>query len=123
MRSVVALTMLASTIALSACGDDSRDEAGVIQPKGPDPTAVSSRGTVHLRAVRIDSARKEYRFSKRTCRVLGPARVAYENNEGGTITEIARKWAERTAGKAAWRKAAFDGCLAGFAARSRSTRR
>jgi hypothetical protein len=58
--------------------------------------------------------------SKRACRLLGPARVAYENGEAGTVTEIAQMWAERTAGKPAWRQAALDGCLAGFAAGRRS---
>ena len=32
----------------------------------------------------------------------------------GTVKEIARLWAERTAGKPAWRRAAYNGCLDGF---------
>jgi hypothetical protein len=118
MRSVVVAFSVGLTAALSACGDDSGEKAGVIQPKGPDPNAVSPTGAVHIPVVTIRNSRAEHRFSKRACRLLGPARVAYENNEAGTVREIARRWVERTAGRPAWRQAAFAGCIAGFAARS-----
>jgi hypothetical protein len=118
VRSAIIGTVLA-TIALMACGDDSGDRSGVIQPKGPDPTAAPASGrTIHTPVVTIGSRRVQYRESKRACRLLGPARIAYENDEAGTVTEIAKKWAERTAVKPAWRQATYEGCMAGFRQRA-----
>ncbi len=102
-------------LSLATCGDDDGDRPGVIQPKRPEPTAISS-GEQRLSAVRVDSRREQYRLSKRICRQLGPARIAYENGEAGTPIEIAQKWSERT-GVPAWRRESFNGCLDGFAAR------
>ena len=93
----------------------------VIQPKGPNTNATpSTPGTggfigAPARAVRSELA--NYRISRRACRILGPAHIAYENHEAGTVEEIARKWAQRTATEPRFRKAAFDGCLAGFRSR------
>jgi hypothetical protein len=102
-------------LTFAACGDD-EDRPGVIQPKGPEPTAISSGETIRHSVVSIDSRRAQYRFSKRICRDLGPARIAYENGEAGTVVEIAKRWAERT-GNPAFRRENLDGCLDGFASR------
>ena len=106
-----------AALCLAGCGDGDGDGAGVIEPKPPDPAATSDPGTGRLTAVEIDSAEAEYRVSRRICRILGPARIAYENNEAGTLDEIAQKWAQRTAVKPDWRNETYEGCLAGFAAR------
>lgn len=111
-----AILVVLATLALTSCGGSDDDERGLIQPRVPDPNAISGTGTVRLQAVSIRTERQQYRFSRQTCRGLGPARIAYENDEPGTITDIARRWAERTSQRAAWRESTYRGCLAGFAA-------
>jgi hypothetical protein len=115
-------------LSLATCGDDDGDRPGVIQPKAPEST-VSLSGTHPVATIRLKGRvtrrfdpREQYKFSRLVCREFGPARIAYENGEAGTITEIAKKWAERTAVKRTWRQrtyrqATFDGCLDGFAPR------
>ena len=114
MRTAMPVVLIA--FGLAACGGDGDGERGVIQPKGPDPNAISEPGTTRLRAVSIRTERQQYRFSRQVCRVLGPARIAYENDEAGTISEIARRWAERTSQRPAWKESTYRGCLAGFTA-------
>ena len=64
--------LVAFTVALSACGDNSASKARVIQPKGPAPTEAPSGGKVHhLQVVTIRTRRAEYGSSKRACRLLG----------------------------------------------------
>ena len=59
MRAAI-LLVLAALARASCGGSDGDEQRGVIQPRGPDPNAISETGTQHLSAVSIRSERQQH---------------------------------------------------------------
>ena len=109
-RSVVVVLLLASLV-VGACGGSSKSNnsgtprVGVSQVNVPTPATPPENFTLKQR----------FQISEQICQVQRPhgMRIAY-GLQGKTDQELARNWSDKTVAK--FRKTAYDGCLAGFAA-------
>jgi hypothetical protein len=103
--------VLAACLALSACGGDdgSKDSSSSQSDQNPGQLSVPS----DTRPFTDFTVKERYDITKQVCYARGPSQVKLEfTQKGKTPEEIARAFSLRAPQNV--RKAAYEGCLAGF---------
>jgi hypothetical protein len=109
-RSVVVVLLLAS-LAVGACGGSSKSNSSGAPPVGVSQVNVPTQPTPPENFTQ----KQRFQISEQICQAQKPHGMRLEYGlPGKTDQEIASSWSYKTIAK--YRKMAYDGCLAGFAA-------